>query len=50
MFFDKVWSRKASDKVTFEQRHDCKEGVSWGALFTFKKVAGRVMWQEGSEG
>ena len=41
VFFDEGWSRKTSDKVTFEQRHECKEGVNRGALGTFMEVAGR---------
>lgn len=41
MFFDKAWSRKASDKKTFEQRHECKERVSWGVCDMLKEIAGK---------
>lgn len=40
VFFDKGWSRKSSDKVTFERRHEYKEGVNRGALGIFMEVAG----------
>lgn len=47
MSFDEGWSRKASDKVAFEQRPEHKEGGSWGALDVFKEVAEKSCgWSE----
>lgn len=48
MFFDKAWSRKNSDKKTFEQRHECKEGVSWG-VFDMLKESREVRGRTGNQ-
>lgn len=42
MFFDQVWSGKASDKAAFEQRPECKEEGSWSTLVLFKHIAEKL--------